>query len=216
MSLWSLLFPPRCPFCRRLLEKGEAQPCLNCRKTLPWTGERQRVHGSFFGVCVSPLHYRDSARAALLRYKFGRKTAYAACFSRLMADCAEKRLVGGYDVVTWVPLSRRGLRKRGFCQSELLARGAAAQLGVPCAPMLRKPRHTPAQSGIADAAVRRANVSGAFSLREDAMPEGKRVLLVDDVVTTGATLSECSRLLLMGGAEKADCLTLCCAARMKE
>jgi predicted amidophosphoribosyltransferase len=112
-----------------------------------------------------------------------------------------------------VPLSLLRLRKRGYSQSRLLAQAVAKELGLPLERLLRKRTHRPAQSGLRDAAARRANVSGAFAPCRGAEIEGKTVLLIDDVITSGATLSECSRVLLTAGAERVLCATLCKARK---
>ena len=130
-----------------------------------------------------------------------------------MAQCAQDSLTGAVDVVTWTPLSRRRKRKRGFDQAELLARTAGRALDLPAAALLQKRRHTQPQSGLEEESARRANALGAYELLPGGKLEGKRVLLVDDVVTSGATLSECGRVLLQGGAAAVYCLTLAQARR---
>ncbi len=209
-----LLFPEKCPFCGRLLGEEEIGLCEKCLRELPYTGGKCKTNGAFFGSCVSPLFYEGAARKAVLRFKFSGKASYAACFGELLADCVRQNLPGSFDVITWVPLSPRRHRKRGYSQARLLAEAAAAELGVGnCVELLKKRRNTPAQSGIKGAAARRANVSGAFEAsRSDALI-GKRILLIDDVVTSGATLSECSRVLMTHGAETVVCATLCKARR---
>ena len=213
MKILELLFPRKCPFCGKLLEKSAGDICDDCMKSLPWTGNQCRSRGSFYSLCVSPLRYSGNARQALLRFKFASHASYSGCFGRLMADCVRRELDGQFQLVTYVPVSLRRFRKRGYSQSKLLAEALAKELNVPCAPLLRKARHTEAQSHLRGEAARKANVSGAFQALPDAELSGKTVLLVDDVVTTGATLAECSRVLLMAGAEKVFCATLCLAAR---
>ncbi len=211
MKLADLLYPPKCAFCARLLENAEEDICPECRKSLPWTGERAVTHGSFFSACVSPLYYRDQARQGLLRFKFRHRSTVGRCFGRLMAECVRERLDAGIDMVTYVPLSFLRLRKRGYSQSRLLARALAEELGLPLVRLLRKRRHTSPISRIRGAERRRAAVSGAFGLCRGAEEQigNQRILLVDDVITTGATLGECSRLLLTFGAERVVCATLC-------
>ena len=220
MKLWSmtmdLLFPPKCPFCQSLLEDDETLLCARCQKELPWAlgkdGERE---GEFFALCTAPLHYRGRVRESVHRYKFSGVRAYAAPFAALMAQCVGDRLEGEFDCVSWVPLSRKRLRSRGYDQARLLARGVAAQLGLEAVQVLDKVRHTPAQSGLEEESARRANVLGAYSLRPETDVTGKRILLVDDVATTGATLSECARVLLTAGAEQVVCVTLALAGGRK-
>ena len=217
-KLLGLLYPPKCPFCGRLLPEGGTEDiCPECRGALPWTGSGAVTRGSYFSACVSPLYYRDLARQGLLRFKFRRRSAAGSCFGRLMAACVKANLSYEIDLVTYVPLSFLRLRKRGYSQSRLLAEALAAQLGLPCVPLLRKRRHTKPVSGVREEEKRRAMVSGAFALRRgaEAQMAGKCVLLADDVVTSGATLGECSRVLLTAGADRVVCATLCKANRKK-
>ena len=213
MRLIELLFPRKCPFCGKLLEKTEPDLCAECVKSLPWTGTHAKSHGSFYSACVSPLRYTGNARQAILRFKFASHASYGACFGKLMADCVRRELDGTFDVITYVPVSFRRFRKRGYSQAKLLAEALGAELGIPCAPLLKKARHTEAQSHLRGEAARKANVSGAFVTLPGAEIAGKTVLLADDVVTTGATLAECSRILLTAGAEKVYGATLCLAER---
>lgn len=221
MSLWSaaldLLFPPKCPFCQSLLEDDEKFLCARCQKELPWIqGKDAERDGEFFALCVAPLRYRDRVRESVHRYKFSGVRAYATPFATLMAQCVTDHLNGEFDCVSWVPLSRKRLRSRGYDQARLLARGVAAQLGLEAVQVLDKVRHTPAQSGLEEESARRANVLGAYSLCPETDVKGKRILLVDDVVTTGATLSECARILLTAGAEQVVCVTLALAGAGKD
>lgn len=199
--LLDLLFPPKCPFCRRLLDSGTDLLCPNCQRDLPWTaGALGEQTVEFLDQCVAPLWYEGDVRHSHHRYKFSGMRGYAAAYSVLMRQCAEDRLKEDFDVVCWAPLSKKSVHRRGYDQSELLACGVAKGLGLPAVPLLDKVRHTPAQSGQPDGAARRANVLGAYRLHPGKSVAGKRVLLVDDVVTTGATLSECARVLRTAGA----------------
>ena len=219
MKLLELLYPPKCVFCGGLLEEKTEEPiCPDCRASLPWTGERAATRGSFFSACVSPLYYRDRARQGLLRFKFRHRSAAGRCFGRLMAQCARERITAEIDLVTYVPISFLRYRKRGYSQSRMLAKELAAQLGLPCMRLLRKRRHTKPVSGIRGEERRRAAVSGAFAVCRGAEEEmkDKCILLVDDVITSGATLGECSRLLLTAGADRVVCATLCKATEQKK
>jgi ComF family protein len=205
-----LLYPPKCPFCGKLLTGDEEEICAVCRRQLPFTtGSGGRTRGRFFTLCVSPLLYTGRAREALLRFKFGRRRSYAVCFGRLIAARVRQELADRYDILTWVPVSLGRLYRRGYSQSRLLALEAAEALDCEAAALLRKRRSTPAQSGLRGIAARNANVSGAFAAVHPERFAGRRVLLIDDVVTTGATLAECARVLLTAGAESVVCATLC-------
>ena len=107
-------------------------------------------------------------------------------------------------VLTWVPVSRKRKRRRGYDQVELIARAVGAELGSEPVSTLVKTRHNRAQSGIADSSARRANVLGAYRIRNPEQVRGKRVILLDDVLTTGSTAGECARVLLTAGAKQVD------------
>ncbi len=208
-ALLDLFFPPRCPFCRKLLAKGEAGLCAACQKDLPWlTGAEAEQKGEFYRVCVSPLRYQGEVRTSIHRYKFEGARGYAGLYGTLVAQCVNDHLAGEYDLITWVPLSARRLRKRGYDQARLLAMAAGKSLGLEGVPTLRKKHEIPAQSGLKGAASRRANVLGVYQALDPAALAGKRILLVDDVLTTGATLGECARTLRTAGAERVVCVTL--------
>ena len=204
-----LFFPPKCPFCRRLLDDPRWCLCPECRSGLPWlegrAGER-RV--DFSDGCFSPLAYRGGVPEAVRRYKFGRVRALGRPFAALMARCLTDRLPEGAELICWAPLSRRRRRERGFDQAELLAREVGRITSIPVQAVLRKVRDTGPQSRLQEESERRANARGAYALAPGAGVAGRRVVLVDDVVTSGATLSECAALLRRAGAERVFCLTL--------
>ena len=205
-ALLDLLFPPRCPFCRRLLTERHALLCPDCQRTLPWLeGDSARRTGEFFGVCVSPLAYRGPVREAVHRYKFSGSRSYARPFGQLMAQCVRDQLDGRFDCVTWAPLSARRLRQRGYDQARLLAESACRLWDTTPVPLLCKTVHNPAQSGLRESAARRANVLGVYAPAAPERTAGKRILLVDDICTTGATLMECARVLREAGAEDVIC-----------
>ena len=209
-ALLDLLFPPRCVFCRRLLHRGEEGICPRCQQELPWAlGAEAEQTGEFFSLCASPLWYQDQVRASFHRYKFKGVRGYSRTYGRLVAQCVQDHLAGRYDLITWVPLSRARLRQRGYDQAMLLASAAALALDDVAAETLCKVRDPEAQSGLGkNDASRRANVLSAYQVTDPALVEGRRVLLIDDIVTTGSTLSECARVLRTAGAADVVCAAL--------
>ena len=205
--LLDLLYPPRCAFCHDFLETSGDGLCAHCRTGLQCAQNGGRQRFSFVRACVSPLTYEGDVRASLLRYKFGGAAAYADAYAALMEAYLDDAPID-CDVVTWTPLSRKRLRRRGYDQARLLAEPVAEHIGVPCAQLLVKTRNNPAQSGTKGRDKRAANVSGVYSPAPGTSAAGLRVLLVDDIVTTGATLSECARVLKAAGADKIFALTL--------
>ena len=164
--------------------------------------------GGVFTVCVSPLYYADSVRDSIRRYKFKGQSEYAKIYGKLMAESISGNLAGRYDLITWVPLSRKRLKSRGYDQAMLLCMAAALGLDQVAVSALEKYRDVPAQSGVGDAAHRRANISGVYRVPDPELVLDKRVLLVDDILTTGSTLDECARTLLDAGAKEVLCATL--------
>lgn len=206
------LFPRRCVFCG--VRQSSDLPCPDCQRTLPWLiGAAAESRVEFVCLCASALSYQGGARRGILRLKFARKRGYVRTLGPIAAQCAKDHLTGRFDLVTWVPLSARSLRARGFDQARLLAEHVAAAFGMEPTPLLKKRRGVERQSGIHDEARRRANVLGAYSLLEGAEVRDRRILLVDDVLTTGATLSECARVLRVAGCADVAAVTVARAKR---
>lgn len=212
-----LIYPRRCVFCGQFLDKNViGDICPGCVRTLPYTGAGFKTAGEFFSLCVSPLYYEGRAAEAVRGLKFRGKSSRARGMGGLIADCVKDKLEGEWDVLTYVPISSRRKRSRGYDQSRLLAEAAADKLKVKCERLLNKSRHTPPQSSLGGLSERKANISGAFEPAAREKISGKRVLLIDDIITTGATLTECARILLTAGANDVVCATLCKTRRRKK
>ncbi|MCL1834699.1 MAG: double zinc ribbon domain-containing protein [Oscillospiraceae bacterium] len=207
-SLLDLLFPPKCVFCGKITDDSADSHCVKCAGKLPMTNNGGRSAGDFFNYCVSPLYYEDDVRKSILRFKFKGSTYYAGAYGMILAACIARYVSDRYDLITWVPLSEKRRRTRGYDQAMLIALAAAGELGCEAAETLRKARDTPAQSEITALSERRANIMGAYRVADPSLVEGKSLLLIDDVITSGSTLSECSRVLLAAGADKIICATL--------
>ena len=202
-NMLDLFFPRHCPFCGRIV--GRELLCGTCKASLPYCGE---VRTGGFGRCAAPLYYEGAVREAILAFKFKGKLEALDCFGSLMAQTAAEAFSGAFDAVTWAPVSRKRLRQRGYDQARLLCASLCVDWHVEPQETLRKVRDNPAQSGLEDAAARRANVLGVYEAVKPADIAGKRFLLVDDILTTGATLGECVRVLKAAGAADVVCLTL--------
>jgi len=207
-SLLDLLFPPKCVFCGRVLDKHENGWCDKCTESLPFADNNGRQDGEVFDFCVSPLYYRGVVRRSILRYKFKGSSSYAGVYGRLMADCIRENPDVKYDIISWVPLSSKRERTRGYDQAMLLALATALELDDVAVETLKKPQDVQAQSELGDRAERSANISGAYVVQDPEFIYSKTVLLIDDVVTTCSTLDECARVLLSAGAARVICATL--------
>ena len=194
--LLDLFYPPRCAFCRRLLREKEKGVCRFCRRTYENRCIRREL--AHCSCCVAPLSYEGAVRDSLLRYKFRGVAAYGAAYADFLSKCIDESQIS-CDIITWVPLSRRRLRKRGYDQARILAEETAKRLNLPCEKLLEKRVDTKPQSGIRDAESRRKNAKGVYVCCAPSRAEGKHILLIDDIVTTGATLSECAAMLKQAG-----------------
>ena len=208
----NLLFPPKCILCGRLLKKTEQDLCRECRcdsPEYPFRKENIQFLDSFTAV----WYYEGSVRKSLLRYKFYNSRSFADGYGRLLAMKLLQTHPEGFDCLTWVPVSCLRKFRRGYDQVELLAKAVGRELGMTPVPLLKKVRHNRPQSGITDGALRRANVLGAYREVNREAISGKRILLLDDILTTGATAGECARVLLTCGAKEIHCAAVAAARK---
>ena len=209
-SILDLLFPPKCVFCGKVLDCGDEHWCGKCTEALPYALNSGRQEGEYFDFCVSPLYYRGVVRKSILRYKFGGAAAYANAYGKILADCIRENPDLKYDMISWVPLSSKRERSRGYDQAMLLALATALELSDVAIETLKKHIDVRAQSELGDRIERSENIGGAYAAVDPELVKGKCVLLIDDIITTGSTLSECAKVLLSVGAGRIVCATLAC------
>lgn len=187
--LINLIYPdiPSCVYCGRESDESVCPRCFKAILPLALTGP-QDIYACY--------RYDGPIKNLIQRYKFGGQKWLSSYISQCMAQRVSK---GDFDLVTFTPLHKKRLRQRGFHQSWQLAQCIADRLNLPCIPTLQKVKHTVPQSKLS-AQQRKQNLSGAFAIISEADLAGRRVLLIDDVCTTGTTLSECTRVLLSAGA----------------
>ena len=200
-SLLHTLFPPKCVLCKRLLPEDQTDLCHSCREEAP-EFSKSKFRPTFVARWTAIWYYKDTVRQSLLRYKFSGRRHYAGTYGRLLAMKLQTAQLCDFDVLTWVPVGPLRRLRRGYDQGKLLAVAVAEELGTQAVPLLKKIRNTPPQSGIPDASRRRANVLNAYKAVNAPLLRDKKVLLLDDVLTTGATASECARILLTAGAKE--------------
>jgi ComF family protein len=223
----AVVFPSRCPACAASLQSPRRgplcetcwaampqhrEPCCGCGVPLPPLGTacgRCRRGLTPFSAGASLGPYDGPLRVAVHELKYRARRRVAGRLSETMLGLPRvRRLLAGADAIVPVPLHPRRKRKRGFNQSELLARELGDRAGIrTAAGALVRRKDTPPQTGLS-AAARRANVRGAFAARHVSQVSGRTVVLVDDVLTTGATASACARALLAAGAREVRLLTV--------
>ncbi len=207
-----LLFPPKCVLCGNVLEKEELDLCKDCRMDAPEYPNRKSKR-QFLDSFAAVWYYEGNVRKSLLRYKFHNARSFAAPYGRLLAMKLLELYPEGFDVLTWVPVSRLRKLRRGYDQVELLAKAVGKELGMDPVPLLKKVRHNRPQSGITGAEKRRANVLGAYRETDREAIAGRRILLLDDILTTGATAGECARVLKTAGAKEVHCAAVAAARK---
>ena len=196
-----ILFPPKCLLCRKILQKDELDLCRQCRTDAPVCPLSKKKF-PFIDSWAAVWYYEGQARSSLLRYKFHNARSYAGGYGRLLAMQLQHIQPEGFDLLTWIPISPLRKLRRGYDQSQLLAQAVGNELGLEPIRLLRKFRHNRAQSSIVGGAQRRANVLGVYRVENSSALVGKRILLIDDIITTGATAGECARVLLTAGAKE--------------
>lgn len=204
-KLQTLLYPTHCPYCGQTIER-DGYACGACKKKLPGITYRRFAIG---GVpCASALPYTGIFAQAVKRYKFGKKGGRARALAVLILKAVREQYdLDDFDFVTCVP-ARKHVMHRAFPHAEYLARELAALADLPFCKTLEqfkknKRQHTLRRSQ------REKNVRGVFRITDSEAVRGKRVLLVDDIITTGYTLGECVRVLVRGKAKDVRCATLC-------
>ncbi|MGN0453434.1 MAG: ComF family protein [Ruminococcus sp.] len=200
----SVFFPERCPYCNKVIKVGECA-CENCKESFPQKAYRTYAIGGYDTVSVFP--YSEPYSTAVKHFKFRGRRQYSHAFALKMAEAFRKEYnEKDFDLITYVPLHPKRYRERGYNQCEYLARELSYLLDIPAAEALIKTRHTQPQHEV-KAEKKSENVKGTYRVCDKSLVKGKRILLIDDIITTGNTLGECAKTLSSKGAEDVACLT---------
>ncbi len=224
--LIAVFFPERCAACGEVVAVGEGV-CPDCGDTMPRIGVpvcplcghekewcRCRQRRRHYERVVAPWYYDGKAAEAVLRMKRRGDPVAVAYMAEELADTVRQYYEEiTFDGVVFVPSTRREKRRRGYNPGELVARATAALLGLPILPCLTKLIDTPPQKTL-PAERRSGNLLGVFDVV--GAVEGKTLLLIDDVVTTGSTLDECAKMLKIHGAEAVYAATVTSTRKEKE
>jgi ComF family protein len=209
-----MVFPPVCAVCDGPLNGANLPVCPACFDSLEILGEkalRLRAGEYAFSEAVSAWNFCDKFQSLVHLLKYDNKRCIGKELAARMCGLLNKKDFAGIDVLVPVPIHHTRKRERGYNQAEIIGEVVAGWLGKPMVPkLLRRLRSTGTQTKLKKEE-RAKNISGAFKANGSAMM-GKSVLLVDDVLTTGATVNECARVLRQAGAIEVRVLT---AARVK-
>ncbi len=206
----AFFYPEYCPYCSALIEPDDIA-CTDCGREVVARSSviRRGVLGS---RCVAPYAYEGRVRKAIINFKFHEMTQHARPLSKVLEDTVLKEYdVDEIDLITYVPMHKKDLLERGFNQSELLAKELSESLHIPYAGVLEKIKHTKKQHRL-KMAKRKENLSGAFALKDKEAIKGKTILLIDDVMTSGSTLSHCVKKLYSAKPARVFCAVIASAA----
>jgi len=224
------LLPPQCQCCEKFLEEGQQGICPDCLSKIRWiepplctlcgvpflSSEVENhpcgaclTRGKYFTMARAVGYYEGPLREAIHRWKYEEKSYLTLFFGEKLAEGFCRYWdPQSFDLIIPVPLHSKRLRKRGFNQALLLVKELSRRTQIPYSKrLLQKRILTPPQVNLSGGE-REKGVRGSFHIQRDEEIEGKSILLVDDVYTTGATVNECSKVLLKAGAERVDVLTI--------
>jgi ComF family protein len=214
----ALIYPNRCFICDKVVPYPETV-CENCR---PKIIRYSQLSGAVCDICglkldrcgcrpnrlyekaVFPLLFEDDVRASLHRFKFRNRTDKAKPFAEAIKTALEEReLLQDVELLTFIPMGKKALRKRGYNQAQLLCEELQKATHLPMLPLLYKYSANATQHDLKDYMFRSGNILGVYEPDPQYADqiEGKRILLVDDILTSGATLNEAAKTLLIFGAE---------------
>ena len=215
-TLTYLIFPPLCPVCKEIVdERGDF--CSDCAKKILFMGYEKNSHEILDGVfCLTKYH--GGTQNLLLQLKFEKKLSALPPLKKILSNISEredlKNFIAQTDLAIFVPLHEKRLKERGYNQTDLIFRDFLTEKNLSIENFLIRKKSTPKLYKF-DSPERKKILEDAFEVVEGADLSGKKILLLDDIFTTGATASECARVLKNHGAEKVFVLTFATASTMR-
>lgn len=201
----NLIFPPKCIFCKDIMKLTcKTEICEKCYSKIPFILEPKIIFKSkYCDGFIACCKYKGIIKRAIKDYKYYNKSSYyrslATVINRTLENMTNELK---FDIIIGVPLHNKKLIQRGYNQSELIANHLSKLTGVlHKSNLIKRIRYTNSQSFL-NKAERYVNIKDAFSITNSEEIEGKNILLVDDILTTGNTLNECSKTLKEFGANK--------------
>lgn len=205
-----------CPECENDIVRIEGDICFRCGFQASDCHCKNKAH-HYLRICA-PYYYSGAGKRAVIRLKYSKDVYIAKPLAEDMADAFNKHYSEmDFDFCTFVPSHKKDIKKRGYNQAQLLANELGNILGIPCEELLIKTTVTTPQHTLNES-MRSGNLLGSIQLNPDCFEkiQNARILLCDDIKTTGSTLDECAKTLLICGAAEVDCITACIAKKTKK
>ncbi len=204
-----LFYPKVCGICGEI---SKDDICNKCKvKIKKYSRNKKHIYlTKYYTTHMYLFDYQDIIRQKILQYKFQEKSYLFRCFVKIIVN--DKKICGflkNYDIIIPVPISKKRKKLRGYNQSELIAKMIAKQvdkLEYRC-DILYKPKDTLPQSSL-DKEKRQENIQDAYYIKNEEVVQNKKILLLDDIYTTGSTVNECSKVLKQAGIKEIGVLTL--------
>lgn len=204
--LLQILFPVRCPYCSKVIDSSQPS-CRDCREIARPINYRKVLESGY--MCVSAFQHEDVWRHSVLQYKFYGCRQFYIPFAKTMAELIKNELTDFSSYfVTSVPMHRRRKSERGFDQVELLGKETARLLKIKYKQCLKQTVLSNHEQHSLTRSERIDNVKGLYRCAKPKYVCGRKIILFDDITTTGSTLTECSAILHKYGAEDVLCVTL--------
>ena len=210
MSIISLLFPTRelCYLCKDKSPYLTAFVCSECSERLEFVYREVDISSQYIKRTFFALSYNSYLRELIHDFKFNGKSYMYKPFAEIMIEAIKRTDINYIDLIMYIPIHRRKEAIRGYNQSELLAKYISQKLQIQLSKgNLRKTTWTKEQNTL-NRVQRLINLKNSFSISNTEEIQGKRILLIDDLITTGATFNECSKLLIESGAREVIALAL--------
>ena len=206
----NMIFPPVCGVCGKIDNKGICNKCFLKLMALAenrimdqWETEKN------FHQLIYIFKYEGMIRKIILDYKFNEKSyIYVSFVNFILKNKKIFQILKSYDTIIPVPISKKRMKERGYNQSLLIARNLSEYLNINlCTNCLYKTKNIIEQSKL-NKEQRKQNIQNVYQLKNKQIIKGKKILLIDDIYTTGSTVNECSKMLKIGQPEKIDVLVL--------
>ncbi len=217
-GLFKSVFPQRCAYCGRVVSVNTFT-CDECAAALPRINSeicvscgREKTECScngekYYSAVAAPFYYEGVVRRGVHHFKFRNWRQHSEAYGIEMAKTVKERFADkSFDFILPAPMTKKSLRKRGYNQVEILAETLSQKLGIECRKnVLRKIYETDKQHSMSYL-MRKGNLTGVFDVSDPELVKGKRILLCDDISTSGETLNECAKMLWLCGADEVCCI----------